>query len=154
MLLNSFFYSVTSCMFCLHLWQQLQTFQLQDDAVDRICWRWTSSLQYIARSSYEMFYCSATKFEGAKIMWRSWAAPRVKLFMYLALHRRTWTAERRRRHGLQATDDCALCDQAPEHIDHLLVHCPFAREVWWSILSPVQMPTRYQQGDKYNRQAP
>jgi hypothetical protein len=33
---------------------------------------------------------------------------------WLALHCRLWTAERRKRHGLQDDDGCALCDQEPE----------------------------------------
>jgi hypothetical protein len=39
--------------------------------------------------------------------------------------------ERRRRHGLQDDDDCAFCSQLAESIDHLLVGCPFSREVWF-----------------------
>ena len=34
------------------------------------------------------------------------------------MHGRLWTVERRRRHGLQQ-NDCALCDQEPEHSSFL-----------------------------------
>jgi hypothetical protein len=46
-----------------------------------------------------------------------------------------WTSERRRRHGLTNSADCALCGQADESIDHLLVSCVFSREVWFKTLS-------------------
>jgi len=47
-----------------------------------------------------------------------------------------WTADRRRRHGLDAQDDCWLCDQEhAETADHLLANCCFAKELWWSVLS-------------------
>jgi hypothetical protein len=42
------------------------------------------------------------------------APPKVKLFFWLALHRRLWTAARRKRHHLQDDDACVLCDQVPE----------------------------------------
>jgi hypothetical protein len=45
-------------------------------------------------------------------------------------------AGRRRRkcHGLQDTDDCVLCSQSSETVDHLLVACVFSREVWYKVL--------------------
>jgi len=54
--------------------------------------------------------------------------------LWLALHDRCWTADRRKRHNLQQRDTCALCNQEPETISHLLVGCSFSREVWYRIL--------------------
>lgn len=90
-----------------------------------------------------MFFFGSTMFVGAKLLWKSWAPPKTKLFMYLAINRRTWTAERRHRHGLQDDDECTLCSQEPETIEHLLLHCPVAREVWWTALNFIQMPQRF-----------
>jgi hypothetical protein len=58
------------------------------------------------------------------------APPRVRFFFWLVLHGCCWTAERRFRHGLQATSTCILCDQGCETIDHILVGCVYSREVW------------------------
>lgn len=39
------------------------------------------------------------------------------------------------RHGLDNGDQCALCAQAPETTDHLLLlGCPYSREVWFKLL--------------------
>jgi len=38
------------------------------------------------------------------------------------------------RKGLQHPAACPLCDQAQETIDHLLVSCVFARQMWFYIL--------------------
>jgi hypothetical protein len=38
------------------------------------------------------------------------------------------------RHGLQDDDSCSLCSQSPETIDHLLISCPFSRELWFKLL--------------------
>jgi hypothetical protein len=67
---------------------------------------------------------------------------KVKIFLWLAFRRRHWTADRRARHGLEAREECLLCDQAPETIDHLLCTCPFAHEAWFQICQAigVQMP--------------
>lgn len=67
------------------------------------------------------------------MLWKTWAPLRIKIFMWLAFRRRLWTADRRRRHGLQTRDACYLCDQEPESIHHLLVHCAFTRQAWSNI---------------------
>ncbi|KAG2648901.1 hypothetical protein PVAP13_1NG072050 [Panicum virgatum] len=68
-------------------------------------------------------------------IWKNWAPQRVKFFTWLALKQRLWTADRRRRHGLDAHDICWLCDQEQETADHLLVNCSFAKQIWWNMLS-------------------
>lgn len=127
----------------LRIWELLQEIELQQDREDIIRWRWTSSGQYMAKSAYQMFFCGNTIFSGAKLIWKTWPPPKTKVFMYLAIHRCTWTLERRRRHGLQDTDECALCDQEPETVEHLLLHCPVAREIWWMALNFIQLPQRF-----------
>ena len=34
---------------------------------------------------------------------------------------------------MQDDDSCVLCEQAPETIDHLLIQCPFATELWFNL---------------------
>lgn len=63
-------------------------------------------------------------------MWKAWALLKVKLFIWLAVWNRCWTADRLARRGLQHPDKCVLCDQDEEDIDHLLVRCSFSRQVW------------------------
>lgn len=47
--------------------------------------------------------------------------------------------------SMKQSDQDALCDQDTEHIDHLLVQCPVAKEVWWTTLNLINMPTRFVQ---------
>jgi hypothetical protein len=89
--------------------------------------------------TYRAFFADSTKLLGAKELWRAKAPPKVKMFFWLALHRRLWTAERRKRHGLQDDDACALCDQHAETGSHLFLGCAFARQVWFGLLSPFQL---------------
>lgn len=76
---------------------------------------------------------------GARELWRTRAPPKVKMFFWLALHRRLWMAARRKRHDLQESDACALCDQHPETVQHLFLGYVFARQVWLGLLLPLQL---------------
>jgi hypothetical protein len=51
-----------------------------------------------------------TTLVGAKHVWRSTVPSKVKFFFWLALHGRPWTAEHRKRHGLQQEAVCVLYD--------------------------------------------
>jgi hypothetical protein len=67
--------------------------------------------------------------ELATRIWRSAAPLKCKIFCWLAKRRRIPTNERRFRHMLS---DSAACPSCPldEDVDHLLVTCHRAREVW------------------------
>lgn len=54
------------------------------------------------------------------------------------------SVEHRKRYELQDNDDCALCSQEPEAVEHMLLHCPVAREVWWAALNFIRMPHHFQ----------
>ncbi|XP_066323044.1 sulfate transporter 2.1-like [Miscanthus floridulus] len=69
-----------------------------------------------------------------KFIWRASVTPKVKFFFWLALHGCLWTAEHRKRHGLQLEANYALCDQDDKTTDHLLASCSFTREVWVRLL--------------------
>jgi hypothetical protein len=85
--------------------------------------------------AYRSFFIGRTTLKGAKEVWRAAVPPKVKFFFWLALHGRLWTAERRRRHGLQNESPYTLCDQEDETSDHLLAACVYSHDVWLHILS-------------------
>lgn len=117
----------------LHLWQLLANVQLSSQP-DQTRWRWTANGEYTARSAYRMLHSGSTPLAGHNLIWRTWAPLKVKIFLWLALRRRHWTRDRRRRHGLDAQDNCYLCDQDPESINHIVANCSFSREVWFLVL--------------------
>ena len=59
--------------------------------------------------------------------------PKCKFFIWLAFHDLCWTAHRRKKRNLQADDSCVFCDQESETIDHILVSCAFARQIWYNV---------------------
>jgi hypothetical protein len=117
----------------LKIWELLRDVTLDPLVSDRFVWKWSPGGKY---SAYRAFFDSM-KLHSAKELWRVKAPPHVKFFFWLTLHRRLRTAERRKRHGLQDEDACALCSQEPEASDHLLCGCVVTRELWFAFLSPL-----------------
>jgi hypothetical protein len=113
---------------------------------DRFIWRWTVNGKYSAFSAYRSFFIGMSTMIGAKQLWKVKVPPKVKLFFWITLHSRLWTAERRWRHGLQQHGTCVLCDQDLETTDHLLASCAYARETWYRCLQLAGMET-LPQGD-------
>ncbi|XP_066320627.1 uncharacterized protein [Miscanthus floridulus] len=120
----------------LRVWGILRDVILDPLQEDRFIWRWTADGRYSASSVYQAFFAGSSSLLGANELWKTEAPPSVKFF-WLVLHHRLWTAERRRRHGLQDDDACILCGQEPETGDHMFVGCVLARQLWFSLLAPV-----------------
>jgi len=103
---------------------------------DRFVWRWTPDGVYSDSSSYRSFFLGISSLLGAREVWKASAPPKVKFFFWLALHRRIWTVDHRKRHGLQDSAECVLYGQEDETVDHLLASCVFIRELWFRLLRP------------------
>ena len=110
----------------LYLWDILLNFQLQPEVEDKHIWRLSSNGQYSAKLAYEGFFLGSTLFGPWERIWKSWAPPKCRFFVWLVAHNKCWTVDRLARHGLPHPEFCPLCDQEEETIDHLLVHCVFA----------------------------
>jgi hypothetical protein len=121
--------------------------------MDKICWRWTPDKTFSTSSAYLSFFIGQHPIVGAKLLRKVRAPAKCKFFIWLVLHKRCWTADRRKRpliwlvlhercwttderkmRGLQDDDSCALCNQSSETIDHLLITCPFSIEIWFNFL--------------------
>lgn len=112
------------------------------DSDNKLIWHWSSDGNYSAKSAYNMLHSGSVKLSEHSLIWKAWAPLKVKIFLWLAFRKKHWTADHRARHGLEARQECFLCDQALETIDHLLCACPFAREAWFLICQvvDVQLP--------------
>ncbi|KAL6626269.1 hypothetical protein ACP70R_029995 [Stipagrostis hirtigluma subsp. patula] len=103
---------------------------------DRHIWRLESSGQYTARSAYRAFFYGAITFEPWRRIWKTWAPAKCKIFLWLVVRNRCWTADRLAKRGLPHPNRCLLCDQEDENIQHLLTTCVFARDFWFHVLAP------------------
>jgi hypothetical protein len=50
---------------------------------------------------------------------------------------RCWTADRLAPRGIDHPEKCLLCNQVQETIQHILVSCVFARDVWFKVLGRI-----------------
>lgn len=78
----------------------LRSVNLQPLQSDRFVWRWSPDGRYSVSSTYRAFFHGSASLLGAKELWSVKAPPRVKLFFWLALHKRLWMSDRRKRNGL------------------------------------------------------
>jgi hypothetical protein len=107
---------------------------------DLFAWKGSSSGQYSAKDTYNYLRQGRECFAAAEWIWSPWAPAKCKIFAWLAIQHRLWTANRRTRHGLQDhTSPCFVCLQEEDTVEHLLMQCSFAREVWFRCLRRLEI---------------
>lgn len=84
----------------LQLWDLVQNFNLRPDQEDTHVWLPHSLGTYTTKSAYERFFQGVVSFEPYRRLWKSWAPLRVKVFLWLAILNRCWTAHRLARRGM------------------------------------------------------
>ncbi|KAM0906593.1 hypothetical protein ACQ4PT_016669 [Festuca glaucescens] len=120
---------------CLRLWEAVETVERDTLRPDRISWKGTDSGAYSAKVTYRMLCLGSVRWSMNKPVWGSFSPMKCKMFAWLALKYRLWTSDRRARHGLQdRSDACYTCLQGEDNVDHALVLCPYARQVWCRVL--------------------
>jgi hypothetical protein len=109
-------------------------------------WRCRSDLcklsksgSYTSKSSYEAFSSAQFGLHHRRVCGGLWAPLRCKFFIWLAIKNRCWTANGLTKRGLTHPAACPLCDQENETVQHLLVSCVFACQVWYIILQKPQL---------------
>jgi hypothetical protein len=125
---------------CLRLWEAVETVERVATRPAHIVWKGAASGGYSAKSTYEMLCHGSVRWSMSRPVWGSFAPMKCKIFAWLALKYRLWTSDRRARHGLQEIPDaCYTCLQEEDNVDHLLVMCPYARQVWCRVLHSAEL---------------
>lgn len=79
---------------------------------------------------------SSVQFPLHDMIWKGGIPTKVRLFAWLAVIKRVNTCDmlQARHPGMSISPSwCCLCKGAAEDIDHILLHCRFAREIWLRI---------------------
>jgi hypothetical protein len=128
----------------LRLWSAVHVAAQQSPApgaVDVFICKWSSDGAFSSRSAYDMLFQGTTGLAAAPLIWDSFAPLKHRFHAWLALRRRCWTADRRIRRGLPSHLLCPLCGLTLETLDHLSLHCPYAQEIWASLVTRICLPT-------------
>lgn len=122
----------------LHIWDLVMSANLVQDVPDRVLWRCREDQQFTTASAYQAFFYGQYTTPGERVLCKSRAPNKCKIFLWLALQEGYWTAYHRKRHGLQDHDTCAIFHAESETITHLLVTCSYSREVWTLALTTME----------------
>jgi hypothetical protein len=116
------------------LWQVLAEVQLSPEHEDDLRWSWSGDGAYSSKSAYNAFFEGRIQSPVTSVIWCSRAPYGCKFFAWLVSRNRCWTSDRLERRGLPRPPSCPLCCQEPEMIQHLLLGCVVAREIWvWAL---------------------
>lgn len=126
------------------MWDCLMNVALSDQE-DRHIWKLDASGCHSSKSAYRAYFNGSMTFEPWHHIWKTWEPQKCKLFLWLAVKNRYWTADRLARTGLEHPNNLlsslTLCDQEEENVQHLLTTCVVARQVWFHILNPLNLAT-------------
>lgn len=122
------------------LWNAVAQIEVDPSKRDLIRWAWEKDGVYSARSAYAAKFWGREVEPAAEFTWKSKAPLQCRFFTWLALQNRCWTSDRLARRGLPHQDACPLCDQHEESINHLLLECMFARQIWEKICASLGRP--------------
>lgn len=127
-------YSMTSALIAdfFELWSAIDGVHLNLDDLreDEILWTLETSGQYSASSAYEIQFAGQIASNFPKLIWKAWAPPQCKQFLWLLLQNKVWMAARLQLGGWDNNYFCALCERNLETATHLFIECPFSRSVW------------------------
>lgn len=102
------------------LWDSLQEVVLSDSS-DKHIWKLSPSGAYSSKSAYRAFFYGSITFKPWRRLWKSWAPSKCKVFIWLAIRNRCWTADRLSKRGPDHPESCVLCDQEEEDMQHCLL---------------------------------
>jgi len=108
---------------------------LDDTREDKITWTLENSGEYSAKSAYEVQFAGQITSNYPVLIWKIWAPPKCKFFVWLLLQDRPWTAARLQLRGWKNNYFCALCERNQETAQHLFFECTYSRSVWQLVAS-------------------
>ncbi|XP_045789329.1 uncharacterized protein LOC123884299 [Trifolium pratense] len=109
---------------------------------DKIIWHFERNGEYSVRSAHHLLKqhssrnAAGTSGQQTDILWREiWRAPvpnRVRNFLWRLGKNILPTRANLSRKGVQVENLCPQCNNAPETIDHLFLHCQLAQLTWFA----------------------
>jgi hypothetical protein len=108
----------------------LDNVTLTESEPDSITWVPSPDGTYSAKSTYDLHFIGQMRCLSADQTWDAKAPPKCKLFIWLMLQYRIWTAARLLIREWPNEYFCQLCLRNLETTHHLFYECPMAAEIW------------------------
>ena len=65
-----------------------------------------------------------------KFIWTNPFIPKVDIFCWSLAHKSILTGDNLKKRGMEGPSRCPLCKHHEETMDHIILDCPFSKEVW------------------------
>lgn len=102
--------------------------------------RWKLRTHYTASSGYAWLKGGSPKVDWHGWVWNRLNVPRTSFIAWLVMWKRIQTRDRLKKFGVIAEDNCPLCDENVETIDHLFFLCPYPAMCMQELVAFLQIP--------------
>ena len=97
---------------------------------DKVCWQPSKSHIFQVSSYYAILTCKGEGCFPWQSIWQAKVPPRVAFFSWTAALERILTGDNLRRRSVILVSWCCMCKADGETVNHLLLHCSYAKEIW------------------------
>jgi hypothetical protein len=104
-------------------------------SMDTICWNLGSREVFEVRSFYLALIQPSSSYFPWRSVWKAKVPSRVAFFLWTATLGKILTTDNLRKRRIIILDWCCMCKADGESVNHLLLHCPVARDLWNMIFS-------------------
>ena len=121
-------------------WNLIHSMTFIGEGQEKLCWKSTKNKGFKVSEFYLSLFSTSDNLFLWKSMWCSNIPLRVAFFSWTAALGKILTLDRLWNKGVPVMDWCYMCKRSGELVNHLLLHCPIAFELWsmvWSLFGGI-----------------